>query len=164
MPSSFAKIVLHTVFSTKHRLPCIQPADEAELSYIMHGEFKRHGARLIRFGAVPDHVHLVHTLSRTTTLSKLIQGVKGVSSGWLKSRGEVYQNFAWQIGYASFSADYRRLDGLLQYVDNQKEHHGWVNHSRDMDGALSYRTELLDYLESYDLMDEVRLDYLFPGE
>lgn len=32
-------------------------------------------------------------------------------------------NFYWQKGYGAFSADYKRLDKVIQYIDNQHLHH-----------------------------------------
>ena len=85
MPSSFSRIVLHTTFSTKFRRPLTDPSIEQELYRVMNAEFKRQGALAIRINGVPDHIHAVHTLPRTQSLAHVIQAVKAVSSGWIKS-------------------------------------------------------------------------------
>ena len=158
MPNSFDRIILHTIFGTKYRRKVIGPEVEGGLYHVFKVELNQQGAKLIRFGIVADHVHLVHSLPRTATVASLVKSVKAVSSKWLKRQGDAYQNFAWQIGYSTFSADYRKLDGLKRYVDNQKVHHGYLTAAE----GQSYRAEFLQFLKAYDLLHLANEEHLFP--
>jgi len=124
MPQSYDRIVIHTTFSTKYRQPWIDTSIEPELHKVMTADFASHGAIVLAINGTDDHVHIVHTLPRTKALSVILNHVKSVSSSWIKTKGEKYAWFGWQDGYGSFSADYRKLEGLLRYVRKQKIHHG----------------------------------------
>jgi len=124
MPSSYDRIILHGVWSTKYREPWIVEAIQDELYAVMVAEFKKHGCNVIQIGGVEDHVHVIYTLSRTKTVAEIMSSVKGVSSTWLSRRAAQYAGFEWQTGYSVFSVDYRKLDGLIYYVSHQRERHG----------------------------------------
>ena len=102
-----------------------------------------HGSIVLEIDGTADHVHIVHTLPRTKALSTILNHVKSVSSVWIKTKGEKYAWFGWQDGYGAFSADYRKLDGLLRYVRNQKKHHGPEN--RLMDFEQEYTRMLIAF-------------------
>ncbi|MFZ4593057.1 MAG: transposase [Verrucomicrobiaceae bacterium] len=76
-----------------------------------------------RVGGVADHVHLAVRLSRTITMSQLIEELKTSSSKWLKTQSPALAAFAWQRGYGAFSVGPSDLNALLHYIDNQEEHH-----------------------------------------
>ena len=143
MPSSYDRIVLHSVWSTKHRQDFIDLNIEPELYTIMGSQFKKAGCKVIKIGGTDNHVHCLHTLPRTKCIADVIRAVKATSSGWLRDQGEQYLMFAWQTGYATFSASYKKLDNLIYYVGNQRLIHA--------ERELSFETEYIAYLEAYDL-------------
>ncbi len=123
MPQSLSNLLIHIVFSTKNRTPFIEPVIEKEFHLYMLGICKKHGVSLIKIGGVEDHIHLLVDLPRTITVSKLVQEVKVGSSKWLKTKGSQFLHFAWQSGYAVFSVSSTHKDALIQYIDNQRQHH-----------------------------------------
>ncbi|MEM6396661.1 MAG: IS200/IS605 family transposase [Bacteroidota bacterium] len=131
MPRSYSRIILHAGFSTKYRQPMIGEEIEAGLYAIMGNELKKHGCVPIVIGGVSDHVHVLFAMSRTKTVAQVMQSVKAVSSYWLRRQGEKYETFRWQNSYFIFSADYRKMDGLIQYILDQKAHHGQNNEKLD---------------------------------
>ncbi len=54
---------------------------------------------------------------------KLVEQIKSRSSKWIKSKDESLKNFYWQNGYAAFSVDPSRADGLVRYIENQQQRH-----------------------------------------
>jgi putative transposase len=76
-----------------------------------------------RAGSVVDHVHLAMRLSRTVTISELVEALKTSSSKWIKTQSMDLSRFAWQRGYACFSVGPSDLPALCQYIDSQEEHH-----------------------------------------
>lgn len=54
---------------------------------------------------------------------KLLEILKSHSSKWIKTKGELYEDFYWQDGYAAFSVSRWDIDKIAAYIDNQKEHH-----------------------------------------
>ena len=77
MPQSLAKIILHTVFSTKERRPFLRDrALRDELHRYLGGILSRLDCLPIIVGGVEDHVHLLSTLSRTCQPAEMIKEVK----------------------------------------------------------------------------------------
>jgi putative transposase len=123
MSQSLVKNTVHLVFSTKHRTPLIKSPIEAELHSYLFGTCKQIDCTPIRVGGASDHVHVLCALSKKLPLMKLLEVLKSHSSRWIKTKGNLYQGFYWQDGYAAFSVSPRDIDRVVSYIDNQKEHH-----------------------------------------
>jgi hypothetical protein len=53
----------------------------------------------------------------------LLEEVKTASSKWIKTKGPRYRDFHWQGGYGIFSVSESKRADLIEYIQNQKEHH-----------------------------------------
>ncbi|MFK8161011.1 MAG: IS200/IS605 family transposase [Lewinella sp.] len=155
MPQSYARIILHTTWSTKYRMPYISVDIEKRVYRLITSLFKDHGCAVLEIGGTPDHVHVVHSLPRTKSVAEIMKAVKSVSSIAIKAMNPAYEWFSWQDGYGSFSVDYRKLDGLLAYVRNQKRHHG-IKGDR-----MTFETEYSKMLVAYGFPD-FNPEYQFP--
>jgi len=82
--------------------------------------------------------------SRTITVAQLIEDVKTSSSKWMKEQSPKLIGFAWQRGYGAFSVGPGDRQVLLDYIDNQEEHH------RTRTFQEEYRVFLNKYGISYD--------------
>lgn len=125
MPQSLANVVLHLVFSTKHREPVLSVAICYELNAYTGTTLANLGCPPIQVGGVEDHVHLLFRLSRTKSIAAVAEEVKTGSSKWLKTKG--IENFAWQSGYGVFSVSGGDLDAAVAYVPGQRAHHERVS-------------------------------------
>jgi REP element-mobilizing transposase RayT len=76
-----------------------------------------------RIGGMDDHIHIACSLSRTISVSNLVQELKQDSSKWTKTKNRKYADFAWQNGYGVFSIGQSQLEDLKRYIANQREHH-----------------------------------------
>ncbi len=123
MPQSLANVLIHIVFSTKDRAPLIQPGIEEELIRYLASVCRACGSPAHKIGGTEDHVHIACSLSRTITVSKLLEEVKKSSSKWIKTKGTRYSHFSWQAGYGAFSIGQSQLGALKHYIKAQKEHH-----------------------------------------
>lgn len=92
MPQSLAKILVHTVFSTKDRRPFLRdkPLRE-ELHRYLGGILTNLDCQPIIIGGVEDHVHILSTLSRTCEAAEMVKEVKRGSSLWLKSKAPTFR-------------------------------------------------------------------------
>lgn len=128
MPQSLSHVIIHVVFSTKHRTKCLKkPLRERLHAYMAATVRELEGCECYRVNGVEDHVHLAIRLSRTITIAKLVEKVKTSSSKWIKTLDADLVNFAWQGGYFAASVYYREVEKLLSYIDRQEEHHRKVN-------------------------------------
>ena len=154
MPSSYSRVVLHTMFSTKYRNRSITPEIEDSLLRYLVGRLKLNGSHTIEINAVEDHVHIIHTLPRNISIADLIREIKKWSSSDIKKEFPDYEWFYWQTGFSTFSVDYRKMDQLIDYVRNQKVHHSSNNPEN------TFEKELVWLLTHYGI--EFNIDYLFP--
>jgi REP element-mobilizing transposase RayT len=123
MPQSLARILVHVVFSTKHRQPLIKPEIEDELFKYICGICREYQSPALAINGVEDHVHILISLSRKIALSDLLEEVKKGSSKWIKTKGPAYRNFYWQNGFGAFSLGESGVPALKKYIAEQKEHH-----------------------------------------
>ncbi len=124
MPQSLARIIVHTVFSTKDRRPFLRdPSLRAELHRYLGGIVERHDCPPLIIGGVEDHVHLLSTLSRTGSPAELVKEAKRGSSLWLKTKDPELRDFAWQNGYGMFSIGFSQVEAVRRYIAGQEEHH-----------------------------------------
>ncbi|NLL13250.1 MAG: IS200/IS605 family transposase [Fibrobacter sp.] len=144
MPQSLSMVILHIVFSTKHREPLIFKELRNELNLYIATVCKTCNSIPIKIGCVSDHIHIAASLPRIITVSKLLEEVKKSSSKWIKEKDERLQHFSWQDGYAVFSISQSHLDRLVNYIKNQESHH------RDKSFQQELRNHLNHYRIKYD--------------
>lgn len=146
MPQSFDSVLVHLVFSTKHREPCLATPVRAPLWAYLATLAAQTGCLCHRVGGTADHVHLAVKLARTVSVAALVEELKTESSKWLKRQSPELSQFAWQRGYGVFSVGPAGLAQLVAYIDTQEEHH------RDHDWPAEYR----HLLERHDLVYDER--------
>jgi putative transposase len=124
MGQSLAQIYLHVVFSTKDRRPFLQDElAQKDLHGYLAGTCRNLESPSIRVGGVEDHVHILCQLSKTLSVANRVCELKRESSKWLKEQAGVTPHFQWQQGYGAFSVSPSHVEGLCDYIRNQKEHH-----------------------------------------
>ena len=123
MPQSLNHVLIHLIFSTKDRSPCLSPSIGPSLHAYLATVARNAGCECPRVGGVADHVHLAVQLSRTITIAALVEELKTTSSKWIKTQAPELAAFAWQRGYGVFSVRPGELGKLVAYIDNQVEHH-----------------------------------------
>jgi putative transposase len=144
MPQSLSSILVHLIFSTKHREPLLTPEIEPGLHGYMAGILKNLHSPALTIGGMSDHVHVLFSLSRTRAVSELVEELKKDSSKWMKDQGARFSGFCWQAGYGAFSIGQSSVEETRRYIDNQKEHHN-VRTFQD-----EYRLFLAKYEIPYD--------------
>jgi REP-associated tyrosine transposase len=123
MPQSLASVLVHLVFSTKHREPFIQESVEPELYPYLATVFKGCKSPLLTIGGTHDHIHCLFSLSRTIAIADVVEEIKKRSSRWIKDQGRQYRAFAWQEGYGAFSVSKSQVKDVQRYIGNQKKRH-----------------------------------------
>ncbi len=139
MSQSLSKIILHIVFSTKNREPLIRSEVKQDLYAYLAKIIQTNQSHAFLIGGMPDHIHIACNLGRTISIAKLLEEMKRSSSKWIKTKGASYRHFVWQAGYGAFSLGMSQLPDLLNYIENQKEHHR----------VKTFEEEYLEFLEKY---------------
>lgn len=143
MPQSLSRVLVHLVFSTKNREPLITAEIQPRLHAYLVGTLANLKSPSIQTGGVADHVHILFALSRTVSQSQVVEEVKKGSSKWMKQEGGV-SDFSWQAGYGAFSIGESQVKALVNYIQNQEEHHRKVSFQDE------YRKFLQKYQVEYD--------------
>jgi len=117
---TYPNVLIHCVFSTKERRPVIPEALVPKLFKYLNGIGSNIQVPVIAAGGTENHVHMLIALPASITLAKAMQTFKANSSRWI---GEHGIDFAWQHGYAAFSVSASNRDAVLQYINNQADHH-----------------------------------------
>jgi len=123
MPQSLSNILLHLVFSTHQRTQWIADDWRDELHGYIGGIIRRHGSDLIAAGSVDDHIHLLFALPRTVAVAEIVKEIKSGSSRWVHDSPSRPHDFRWQSGYGIFSISPAHKAAVIQYIENQREHH-----------------------------------------
>lgn len=121
MPQTLSFLLVHVVFSTKDRRPCLGDDVRTPLYAYIATVAREKKCECFRVGGVADHVHLAIRLHPAKTVSKLVEEIKTSSSQWLKTQG--IKGFAWQRGYGAFTVSPADIGALIAYIEQQEAHH-----------------------------------------
>ena len=120
---SYVSSYFHCVFSTKDRRPLITAELRERLWPYLGGIARENKMKALAIGGVADHVHLLLSLPATMPIAKAMQLIKGGSSKWVHETFPDQRLFAWQTKYGAFSTSVSQLDGIINYIETQEEHH-----------------------------------------
>ncbi len=120
---SFTSCLVHCVWSTKNREPCLTLDLHERLWPYLGGIAKQNQMKTLAIGGATDHVHVLLSLPATLSVAKAVQFLKRNSSKWLRETFPKMRSFAWQEGYGAFSVGVSGVDATVAYIRNQAEHH-----------------------------------------
>jgi REP element-mobilizing transposase RayT len=146
MAQSLARVHLHLIFSTKNRQALLLENIRLDLHAYMATVLNHLGCRALLINSMDDHVHLLFDLGRTVSISAAVEEVKKSSSKWMKTKGELFSQFAWQAGYGAFAVSESNVAEVRAYIANQTEHHR----------QRSFQEEYRSFLERHGLAYDER--------
>ena len=141
MPQSFGALYTHLVFSTKGREPWVLPTIADRLHEYIGGTLRAHKCVLLDAGGMPDHLHLLISMSREMSASELARVVKANSTRWIHATYANMAYFAWQAGYGAFSVSFSKIGHVKDYIAKQEAHHR----------KKSFQDEFREYLRAHEL-------------
>lgn len=120
----YSEINLHIVWHCKHSLPLLTPQVESLAHrFIRKRIIETPGAFVHEIGGIETHVHIAVTIPPTLLISEFIGQRKGGTSHDVNQQFGREKVLEWQTGYGVVSFGTRRLDWVLDYIRNQREHH-----------------------------------------
>lgn len=123
MAGTFTQVYIQIVFSVKGRAPLIDPFWKDRLYAYFSGTVSGKKQKLMIANGAEDHVHLLVSMSGGISIGELVRDVKEHSTKFINSEGLVRGKFLWQEGYGAFSYSKSELHRVIQYIENQEEHH-----------------------------------------
>jgi REP element-mobilizing transposase RayT len=119
----FTKIWIHIIWSIKNRDKIISK----ELKPLLLGHIienaKQKGIFIKIVNCVNDHIHLLISLGREQSISKIVMLIKGESSNWVNKNKLLAGKFEWQDEYIAISVSESLLEKVVDYIKSQEEHH-----------------------------------------
>jgi REP element-mobilizing transposase RayT len=147
MPGTYSQILLHIVFSTKHRQPWIMPEIAERLYSYMGGIVRAERGVIYDIGGIEDHVHMYLRWRADESVSDLLRTVKARSSKWVHDTFPALGAFAWQEGYSVFSVSTSQEGAVRKYVAGQAEHHKQEDFKSELLRLL--RAHVVEFDERY---------------
>lgn len=123
MSHSFNKIWIHSVWSTKERIPIIKTDFENMIFPFVSNQLKELGCPVRIVNGMPDHIHCLFLMNPQKTIAEIVKQIKGSSSHFINQENIIPEKFAWQTGYAAFSVSESAVVKVFDYIKNQKQHH-----------------------------------------
>jgi len=146
MAQTLVSLLVHVIFSTKHRENLIPPEVEPDLYAYFGGIARQHQSRLLAAGGTANHVHLLLSPSKNVALSPLVAELKKATSAWVKTKDRRLARFHWQDGYGGFSIGQSQVSALTAYLARQKAHHR----------KKGFQEELMEFLKKYEIKYDTR--------
>lgn len=149
MANTFTQIYIQIVFAIQGRQNLISKENREELHKFITGIVNNRKQKLFAVFAMPDHVHILVSMSPTVSISDLVRDIKAGSSKFVNDKGWTNGKFNWQEGYGAFSYSKSSIDAVVKYILNQEEHHK----------KKSFKEEYLDFLQKFEI--DYDLKYVF---
>lgn len=149
MANTYSQIYIHVVFAVKGRQNLISKNRKDELYKYITGIITNENQKLIAINGMPDHIHILIGLKPNKTLSDLVRDIKANSSRFINDKSWINGKFEWQTGFGAFSYNHSQLTNVINYIQNQEEHHK----------KKTFKEEYVDFLKAFDI--DYNNQYLF---
>ena len=123
MANTYSQIYLHFVFAVQNRISLISPKWQGDLYKYMNGIIAKNGHKTYVINGMPDHVHVLVSMSPKQAPSDLMHEVKRSSSKWINENHLTMGQFSWQVGFGVFSYGKSQIPDIAGYIENQERHH-----------------------------------------
>jgi putative transposase len=121
--SAYHQLIYHFVWGTKNRLSLISPTVEGRLFPYIGYKCKQLGYELYAINGTQDHLHCLLRLPPTVFVADVAKNLKGASSHYINNESGLNETLYWQDGYAAITIRSNEIPKVVQYIQNQKEHH-----------------------------------------
>lgn len=119
----YAKIWIHIIWTTKNREKIISKKIKRKLLNHIKSNARLKDIYVDSLNCTQDHIHLLISLGRDQTVSKIVMLLKGESSHWANKNKLVRGKFEWQDEYIAVSVSDSIVNNVRKYISNQVEHH-----------------------------------------
>ena len=149
MANTYTQIYLHVVFAVKGRDNLISKNWKDELYKYITGIVTNEGQKLIAINGMPDHIHILIGLKPDKSLSDVVRSIKANSSRFINDKKWINGKFEWQVGFGAFSYSHSQLTNVINYIQNQEEHHK----------KKTFKEEYIEFLTAFNV--DYKNEYIF---
>ena len=151
MANTYTQLYTHIVFHTKSTGVVMREEDLERIFQYIGGIIRDEGGIPFAIGGVCDHVHILMTLPKNTSLADFMRVVKAMSSKWIHRLGSYDKSFRWQDGYGAFSVSPSAMERTTKYILTQAEHHKTIDYVNEYKRILDGYG--IEYDEQYAFCD-----------
>ncbi len=148
MANPYYQISMQLVFAVKHRDALIKDDFRDELHKYIGGILVNQKHKPLAINSMHDHIHIFFGMHPCDNLA-LIRDIKSDSSTFVNEKKLSRFKFLWQEGYGLFSYSMSHRSKVIEYIENQQEHHKRV----------LFRDEYLNFLKEFQV--EFNPKYVF---
>lgn len=130
---SYARLLYHVVWGTKHRTPSITDGMIDPIRLGIEETSRELDVTIFAVGVMPDHVHVFAQIAPALPVARVIGRWKGASAHAANENAPMHAwTLVWQSGYGVLSVSQSGYDQVLAYVQQQRERHA----ARALYGAM----------------------------
>ncbi|MBA2330549.1 MAG: IS200/IS605 family transposase [Flavisolibacter sp.] len=148
MPNTYSQLYIQIVFAVKGRKHFIKESIREEVQKYITGIVSNKGQKVLAIYSMPDHIHILISMSPDCKISDLVRDIKANSSSFVQEKISM-SSFRWQEGYGAFSYAKSQIDNVVNYILNQQNHHK----------QKTFKEEYVDFLNNLDII--YKEEYLF---
>lgn len=149
MSNTYSQLYVQIIFAVKGWQNLISKINREELQKYITGIVNKREQKMLAIFCMPDHTHLLIGLKPSIAISELVRDMKAGSSNFINGQGWIKGKFNWQEGFGAFSYSKSQLDDVINYIQNQEQHHR----------KKSFQEEYIEFLEKFAI--EYDEKYLF---
>lgn len=123
MANTFTQVYIMLVFSPKYQAACIDYEWENKLYAYITGTIQSFEQKVMAINGEKDHIHIFISMNGSVAISHLVQEVKKASTKYINENKFCKGHFQWQNGFGAFSYSKKESQSVIEYVNNQKQHH-----------------------------------------
>lgn len=113
----------HLIWATHRRAHLITPTVEETLFRLIRHKSQMLKCPIHAVNTMPDHIHIVTSIRPSVAVMQWVKEVKGFSSYQTNQLDVADEYFSWQSGYGCLTYGRKALPNIIDYVQNQKQHH-----------------------------------------
>ena len=122
MANTFCQLNIHIVFAVKGNQSFLPQLNRKELYKYIAGILKNKKQKILAINGTADHIYIFISMTPNIAISDLVRDVKRFSTIFVKEK-QWSRKFCWQEGFGSFSYSNSQISAVINYIDNQEEHH-----------------------------------------
>ena len=153
MTKTYSQINLHIVFAVKFREKLIDTSWEDKLYKYITGIVSLKNQKMLAINGVSDHIHIFISIVPSCSISDLVREIKKSSTQFVNSNGLCNKHFRWQEGYGVFSHHRNSTSKVVNYISNQKIHHGIETYEEEFIKTLKEHGVDYDMQYTFDSRD-----------
>ena len=130
---SFVRILVHTVWATKNRIPYLNDTIREEVIQHIRQYAIAKGIFIDHINGEKEHLHVLISMSKNQRIAEIMQFLKGESSFWINKHKKTKFKFEWQDDYYAVSIGISQLEILREYIRNQVSNHRKASFEDEID-------------------------------